>query len=665
MSKQRWLMITGTAVLLLSLFFSLGAMPVQAANDRSAHTTFHVRGAASSGPQGLSPAQIRAAYNLPSTGGTGTIAIIDAYDDPTVEDDLSVFSSQFGLPLPNSTNFEKHMMSSRIRTNSGWALEISLDVQWAHAIAPNAKILLVEARSASLSDLLAAVDYASSRSDVVAISMSWGANEFSSESYYDSYFTSSYGAVFFASSGDNGAGVIWPSASPNVVAVGGTTLTISGSSVSETAWSGSGGGMSRYEAEPAYQTTYGISGTNGKRVVPDVSYDANPSTGVSVYDSIPYNGSAGWWQVGGTSAGAPQWAAIQSLGLSVSNDNLYQDASANYGSYLRDITSGSNGYPATTGYDLVTGLGSPLTINFGAALTPDFSISASPGTQAVVQGDTANYDITINPLGDFSSVVALNVSGLPTGANAAFSPNPATSSSLLTITTSTSTPAGTYGLTITGVGGGLTRTASTTLVVSQPDFSLSASPTSQTISPGSSTTYTVTITPTGGFASNVSLSVSGLPAGASSEFSPNPATGSSLLTITTSASTAPGSYNLNITGVGGGLTRTTGVTLIISPPVLFSLSASPTSQTISRGSSTTYTVTIAPAPGFTDSVTLSVTGLPNRATANFVPTATTGSSTLTITTASKSPPGTYELTITGASGGQTNETTVTLVVTPH
>jgi subtilase family serine protease len=324
-----------------------------------------LQGTALADPSGLSPVQIRAAYNLPSTGGSGTIAIVDAYDDPTIQSDLSTFSSEFGLP---TANFSKHEMSSGIQTNDDWALEISLDVEWAHAIAPNATILLVEATSSDTSDLLAAINYARGLSAVVAISMSWGGSEFSGESSDDSYFTSSYGATFFASSGDTGGVVSWPAASPNVVGVGGTTLTFAanGSVSSETAWGDSGGGPSLYEAEPSYQVTYGVTGTSGKRGVPDVSYDANVSSGVSVYDSTPYDGSSGWWIVGGTSAGSPQWAAIQSLGLSAKNSNFYVDAkSASYSSYFRDITSGSNGpYNATVGYDLVTGLGSPLTTNF-------------------------------------------------------------------------------------------------------------------------------------------------------------------------------------------------------------------------------------------------------------------------------------------------------------
>ena len=152
---------------------------------------------ATTSPTGLTPNQTRSAYNLPSTGGNGTIAIIDAYDCPTVQNDFINFSQQFGLP---STNFEVHKMAQSISTDSGWALEISLDVPWAHAIAPNAKILLVEAQSSSLNSLLSAVNYAKGRSDVIAVSMSWGGTEFSVQSLYDSYFTSNHGVVFFAAS---------------------------------------------------------------------------------------------------------------------------------------------------------------------------------------------------------------------------------------------------------------------------------------------------------------------------------------------------------------------------------------------------------------------------------------------------------------------------------
>ena len=320
---------------------------------------------------GNNPVNIKAAYNLPLSGGLGnTIAIVDAYDNPNVSSDLSLFSSQFSLP---QANLVVHKMSSFIQPNVNWGVEISLDVQWAHAIAPNANILLVEAKSAYLSDLLSAVSYAKSQPNVVAVSMSWGGSEFSTETGYDNYFTSSSGVVFFVSSGDSGAGTSWPAASGNVVSVGGTSLSLSGGVYSESAWSGSGGGVSTYESKPSYQSSF----TYTNRAIPDVAYNADPNTGYAVYDSYGY----GWIVVGGTSAGAPQWAAIQAIGLSATNQNFYKDyAQPNYSTFFKDITTGSNGFTAGPGYDLATGIGSPLTTSFGAPPSPDFSVSATPST---------------------------------------------------------------------------------------------------------------------------------------------------------------------------------------------------------------------------------------------------------------------------------------------
>lgn len=335
----------------------------------------HLKQHSSNGPVGLSPATIKSIYNLTSAGnGSGTIAIIDAYNSPRIQSDLNTFSAQFGLPQCNVYNpcLTVHPMASRISNNSSWELEASLDVEWAHAIAPGAKILLIEARSASGNDLLNAINYARQQSTVVAVSMSWGGGEFSTEAAYDGNFTSQYGAQFFAAAGDNGAGAEWPAVSPYVIGVGGTTLHLNSNNTlqSETAWSGSGGGVSAFESEPGYQNAYGVTLGNGMRTVPDVSYDADPNSGVAVYDSYSYYGQYGWFQVGGTSEGAPQWAAIQALGKSVSSAQLYNDAKlSTAASFLRDIQTGTNGScgtvcDAVTGYDTVTGLGSPVTAKF-------------------------------------------------------------------------------------------------------------------------------------------------------------------------------------------------------------------------------------------------------------------------------------------------------------
>jgi subtilase family serine protease len=339
----------------------------------TAHPPIHPRpGASATYQSGYTPSQIQTAYGLGSLTDTGagqTIAIVDAYGSPTIQKDLATFDSQFGLP---AANLVVHAMAPRLNTNSGWALETSLDVEWAHALAPSATILLVEAKSSSLSDLLNAVGYANSQGATV-VSMSWGGSEFSGESAYDGYFTHA-GTLYVASSGDGGHGVEWPAASPHVVAVGGTTLTTqaNGGYLGETAWSGSGGGISAYEPMPGYQASFLTSAARGdlslagsRRGVPDVAWDADPNTGVAVYDSTPYNGQAGWWVVGGTSVGAPSWSAVFALAPGSGGDPaLYSLAASAYSTDYHDIVSGGDGTCGTvcdagTGYDFVTGLGSP------------------------------------------------------------------------------------------------------------------------------------------------------------------------------------------------------------------------------------------------------------------------------------------------------------------
>jgi subtilase family serine protease len=284
-----------------------------------------------------------------------------------------VFSSTFGLPSCTSANgcFKKIYATANPRTDAGWALEIALDVEWAHAIAPRARILLVEAKSSSFTDLLKAVDVAV-KNGASVVSMSFGGNEFSSQTTYDAHFKVP-GVTFVASSGDSGDGVEYPAGSQYVVSVGGTTLTVDSASnyVGETAWSGSGGGASSFEPEPYGQAHFPVP-VAGRRGVPDVAYDANPSSGFAVYSSVSYQSQSGWFQVGGTSAGAPQWAALFAIvnslrasagrtPLNATYDLLY--AAGISGNY-HDVTTGSNGTCGTLctangSYDYVTGLGTP------------------------------------------------------------------------------------------------------------------------------------------------------------------------------------------------------------------------------------------------------------------------------------------------------------------
>ncbi len=299
-------------------------------------------------------------------GGSRAIAIVDAYHYPTAMSDLQVFSAQFGLPAPTSANFQVVYANGRQpRVNADWNIEAALDIQWAHAMAPQAKIYLVEAASANYGDLLYAVSVASSlvkSANGGEVSMSWGGSEFAAETYYDGYFTQS-GVVYFASSGDS-PGVIWPSASRNVVSVGGTSLSRNpntGAFQTELAWQSGGGGPSIYEPLPSFQS--GVQGIpQTRRATPDIASDADPSTGVWVY-ARPY-----WYIVGGTSVSAPVWAGIvNSAGtFAASSQSELTTLYANRAntSAFTDIAAGScgpnQGYTVAVGWDFCTGIGSPV-----------------------------------------------------------------------------------------------------------------------------------------------------------------------------------------------------------------------------------------------------------------------------------------------------------------
>ncbi len=272
---------------------------------------------------GLTPAQITSAYGIDQVNfstasgavkgdGTGeTIALIEAYHDPFLASDLATYDQTYNLPAPPKLIIANQAGSI---TNSGWALEESLDVESAHAIAPGATILVVEAHSQSRQSLIAAVKAARNTPGVIAISMSWGFGESATEARYNQVFTTPpghRGITFLAASGDSGqsGGAEWPSVSPNVVAVGGTSLYLSqsGRYRFETAWVDSSGGFSHFEREPGFQRL--VQGS-GQRSTPDVAFDGDPNTGVQVYQTALYSGVGSWEVVGGTSLGSPAWAAL-------------------------------------------------------------------------------------------------------------------------------------------------------------------------------------------------------------------------------------------------------------------------------------------------------------------------------------------------------------------
>ncbi len=338
-----------------------------------------------SSPQGETPASLGCVYQVVSSlapgctiagstvnpnGGAGAIALVDAYDYPTAANDIAVFSSQFGLP---AANFTKVYASGRKpKTNCGWAQEAALDIEWAHAMAPNAKIILVEAASSSLSDLFQAESVAASKVAAAGdgeVSNSWSSGEFSGETSDDSKDFSTSGVVYFASAGDKAGAVGYPSVSPNVVSAGGTSIQrdSNGNFTGEVVWNnqygGTGGGPSVYESRPSYQDAI-VAIVGSKRGTPDYSFDADPLTGVSVYDSTPCQGQSGWLVFGGTSVSSPSLAGIVNLAghLYQSSDIELTTIYSNLGTAnFRDITSGTCGkYSAGAGWDFCSGVGSNI-----------------------------------------------------------------------------------------------------------------------------------------------------------------------------------------------------------------------------------------------------------------------------------------------------------------
>jgi subtilase family serine protease len=425
-------------------------------------------------PSGYGPSDLASAYSLPSGGGSGaTVAIVDAYDDPNAESDLATYRSQYGLPACTTANgcFSKISQtgstSSLPTADSGWAGEISLDLDMVSAVAPGAHILLVEANSSSMDDLGAAVNEAVAKG-AKYVSNSYGGSESSTDTTYDSEYFNHPGVAITVSAGDSAYGVEYPAASQYVTSVGGTALSRDSSTSrgwTESVWStssteGTGSGCSSYDPKPSWQTDSGCS----ERTVADVSAVADPATGVAVYDS--YQTSSSWNVYGGTSASSPIIASVYAdAGTPGSSDYPskypYQHTSA-----LNDVTSGSNGScspsylcTAQAGYDGPTGLGTPNgTTAFAAGSTTGNTVSVtSPGNQSTTAGTAVSLQIKASDSAS-GQTLSYSASGLPTG----LSIN--SSSGLIS---GTPTTAGTYAVTVTAKDGtGASGSASFTWTVS-------------------------------------------------------------------------------------------------------------------------------------------------------------------------------------------------------
>ncbi|WP_168218900.1 IPT/TIG domain-containing protein [Limnoglobus roseus] len=383
-------------------------------------------------------------------GAGQVIAVVDAYVDPNIASDLHAFDQQFGLSDPYL--YTVNVDGTPVAPRGDWGIETSLDVEWVHVMAPKATILLVEADP---DDLYTAVEYARQQDYVTAVSMSWGLSEFNGEANYDGTFTTPAGhtgITFVASTGDNGAPGGYPAYSPNVLAVGGTNLSVdaSGNYVGETGWSnppggptglnhgGSGGGISQYEGQPSYQRGT-VTQSTTRRTIPDVALDA--STDVAVYDSFDFGSAAPWISLGGTSLSAPLMAGLiadaNNGRLAQSRDTL-RDREAMTDLYaldglsrvgqlgavgFNDVTQGNNGFPAGPGYDLVTGLGTPkasaVAANLAQACLPPALIapnglttqtSTTPTFQWAASAGAGFYRITVRGP-DGATVINTTASG--------------------------------------------------------------------------------------------------------------------------------------------------------------------------------------------------------------------------------------------------------------
>lgn len=472
--------------------------------------------------------------------------------------------------------------------------EQTLDMTQALGMAPGLSSLVVYVGSTD-SAIFNAMATASPLNAQLSSSWTWNPADPSTDDPYFEEFAAQ-GQNLFQAAGDSGAWTssgsgseVYPADDVYVTTVGGTDLTTSSAAgpwASETAWVDGGGGISPHHyALPSWQTSAAAgcsSCSKSYRNGPDVAANANFTFYVCA-DQTTCTAN----EYGGTSFAAPMWAGYLALAnqQSVANGNgtlgfinptLYNiGAGSSYDTDFHDITSGSNGYSATTGYDLTSGWGSPngsglLTALAGSSSTqPGFSLSASPSSLSVAPGNSGNSTITSTVTGGFNSAITLTASGAPSGVTIGFSPSSITGAgtSTMTATVASGTAAGTYSITVTGTSGSTVETTTISLTVTgtTASFSLSASPTSITITRNSSGNVTITSSVTGGFDSAISLSASGQASGTTISFSPSSITGAgtSTMKITVGNRATTGTRTITITGTSGGTTKTTTVSLTV------------------------------------------------------------------------------------------------------
>ena len=628
-------------------------------------------------PSGLTPNDVRGAYGLGTYGSSGitggisfggtqgdgagvTIAIVDAYDYPSALADLNAFSANYNLPQFNVSGgptFQKLNQTGGASLPSasgstGWSIEEALDIDWLHAMAPKANIILFEALSDSNSALYTAVHTAAGTAGVVAVSMSWSGAEYSGQTSDDStYFTTPSGhsgVTFLAATGDSGAYAQntstvtpqYPAASKNVVAVGGTTLGVSNSAwSSETVWGsgtnsgsknagGSGGGISAYESQPSWQTSIaGVSNySTTQRVYPDVAADANPYSGVPIYDTYDFGSSTPWAQYGGTSLACPLWAgmiAVADQGRSLAGlgsldgpsqtlPMLYQISTSDF----HDITTGGSlsqnqsstgpvpynstpGFVAAAGYDMTSGRGAPIANLVIPQLVGGTQVAFSQQPTTTSAGTTISPAVTVlvedslgNVVTSNNSIVTLTIANNTGGATLSGTVTIAAVHGVATFSNLSINNAGSYTLTASvTIGSNTYTTNSTSFTVGTPPTVSTPAGAASNIVTGTSTSLSVLGADQNGESSlTYSWTVTTLPTGAAAPtFSPNGTNAAKNATVTFKSA---GSYVLTatITDAGGG-TVTSSVNVTVSQTAT-GLVVAPASVGLAAGATQQYTATV-------------------------------------------------------------------------
>ncbi len=447
-----------------------------------------------------------------------------------------------------------------------------------------------------------------------------------------------------------------------------------------------GGGVSTLYAKPSWQFGLGVL-ADGKRDLPDVAFAA------AIGDPYMLYADNNWYGAGGTSAATPVFASIlalviqkngapQGLVNSVLYNLAYKQTNSSGAAVFHDVTSGSNtvpgvtGYSAGVGYDMTTGLGSvdatQLVNHWGdGASLPSFQVTAATPTASVTPGFSTTAGYTIKGSNGFTSAVAFSVSGLPTGVTGAFSPTSVSGSgnTTLTLTAATTATPGTYAIVVTGKSGTTSQTVTLSLTVaSAPTLTSTLATSTINVTAGSSGTTTVTTSRNASFNSTVSFTASGAPTGVTLKFSPTtiaaPGVGSTTITATVGATVASGTYVVNVSATGGGITKTSLLAIVVQPAPSFTLSLSPTSVSVAIGASGNVTATTSRNSTFNSSINLSVSGLPAGVTASTATNVASGSGTaiLQFTVGTTATGGSYTLTVTGTGGGVTKTASLVLSV---